>query len=371
MADNRDDWQDIGHDDWEDVDHSQQVAVATIPRYPTPLTEEGIRSHVAKQALEGLANKEQISRALNNQLSLMAGGGLSKAVPALGSGIVSAIGEGGALGSAQSPDDRLKGFLTGGAIQGGAAALGKLAGKAGDYAMQIATNRKKYTPGVGTELADQGLWGTEGMLKNQVRRKLGEQGAKMGEIAESIPGAPISARDVGGQISEELSSPISGGGRLDPAKLSAADRPDLSSIREFSEDVMSRGDETVKDALARRAAAGARAWRGKENPLQSLTGKLSKAEQKAYSQAIKAADPSGELARADRAYAALARARAGLDQEASLPKSLMGVLSLGANKLPGGSLAASTVGQLGTKAKPTLEEFLAPLARQAILNRGE
>lgn len=320
---------------------------------------------------EGYASPDQIAAGANNAAAMMTGG-LSKALPFMGRGVVTAALEGGAMGVAQAPhtkEDALKAFLTGGALQGGMAGAGKILGKAGDVGMQVAVNRKKYTPGVGTKLADEGLWGTEGMLKGQTQNALSKRGNQMQEIAQGIEGAPISARDIGGKVSDELAGPISGHGKIDSQNLSAADRPDLESIRGFTEDVMSRGNETMEQALARRAAAGQRAWRGKENPAQSLTGKLSKSEQKNYSQAIKGADPTGRMAEADSAYSALARARTGLEQEGGLPKSIMGVMSVGANKLPLGSLASSSVGQAGVKGGK-LAEFLAPVARQAAVGKG-
>lgn len=344
------------------VETGQKKPVATATAKPAYAREDGSLDPAAVMKATFGSETPDYGAAMNNALSV-GGGTLAKAVPKLG-GVLGGALEGGAMGAAQTPgsvEDKLKGFLTGGALQGGIGAVGKALGKVGDVAMQTAVNRKKYTPGVGTGLAEEGLWGTEGMLKGQVKRGLERRGAEMRDIAKSVEGTPIRARDIGTQVGEDLAGPIVGRGT--EIRPSQADLPDLQSIGNFAEDIMSRGDESVSQALERRAAAGHRAWRGKENPANSLVGKLSKSEQQGYSKAIKEVG-GPRMAEADKAYSNLARARTGLEQEAGLPKSIMGLASMGANKIPGGSLVASTVGQAGAKGGK-LAEFLAPLARQA------
>jgi hypothetical protein len=305
------------------------------------------------------ASPENVGAAANNALSAMTGGlagaGKNWATRAVGDG---------AIGAAQSPDSRLKGFLTGAALRGTGDALSGTLGKIGDVSMQAAVGRRKYTPGVGTTLADEGLIGTSGMLKDQVASKMTKRAQDMQRIATGIDGKPISGRKIAQEVSDEFTGPMTGRGTV---KVSDADMPDFHAARTFTTDIAARGNETVADALARRSASGNRAYRGKENPANSITGKLSKLEQQKYSQAIKAADPTGRMAEADKAYSALARARKGLDEEATIPKSLMGLAGTTVTNVPGGSLVTSGIGQAATKSSK-LAEWLAPLLRQSALN---
>lgn len=304
---------------------------------------------------ETLATPEQITAGANNAAAMMTGG-LSKAVPALGRGIVSGALEGGALGAAQSPDDRLKGFLTGGAIQGGMAGVGQALGKAGDIGMQLAVGRKKYTPGVGTELADQGLAGTRGMMKGQVEKRLGTVGDEMQQAASAIP--EIDSRTLGQELGKKAASPYTGGGIIAP---SGRDAEALSTIGEFADDVASRGMETGAQALARRRAAGSSAYSARSDlPKQNLTSQLSKSEQQMYSDALKQAGGEPMIA-ADRSYAALKKAQKGLGEEA--PLTGFGALSRPISTV-GGALPTSIVSQGAVKGGK-LADFLAPLSRQA------
>lgn len=299
--------------------------------------------------------------AMANALSAGGGASLSKAVPKL-SGLVGSTLEGGAMGAAQAPsDDRLAGFLKGGAIQGGLGVLGKMAGGLGDRLMQVAVGRKKYTPGVGTTLADQNLIGTKKMMAGQTEQGLTDAYEQMLKSAEGA--APIDSRSIGNEVYNDYTSPMTGRGRMIP---SSSDVPRINQAQEFADDIRSRGQEPATIALERRKAAGKRAYSEKQESVAKSTpiGDLSKREQIKYSQALKDADPTGQMAVADTKYAALKRAERGLNEEAPLPKSIMGAMSYGADKLPGGALATSVAGQAGVKGG-RLAQFLAPLARQA------
>jgi hypothetical protein len=326
---------------------------------PSPGPRPRTREEIAKEALAPLENTDY-GAAMANALSAGGGATLGKAVPALRGVLGSAL-EGGVLGATQAPEgDRLKNFLAGGAIQGGLGAAGKLLGKAGDVAMQIAVNRKKYTPGVGTKLANEGLWGTQAGMKNQVQSGLADSYEDMLRAAQGAK--PVDSRAIGTQVYEDITGPMTGRGRMVP---SSADVPRINQAQEFADDIRSRGEEPATQALERRKAAGKRAYSEKTDAGRATPmGELSKKEQILYSNALKQADETGKLAAADERYAALKRAERGLEQEASLPKSVMGVASMSASKIPGGALASSTLGQAGVKGG-RLAEFLAPLARQA------
>ncbi len=310
---------------------------------------------------QNLATEEQITRGLENAASVLSGG-LSQAIPALGRGVGRAVApfiEGGAMGAAQDEEDRLRGFLTGAATQGGITTAGRALGKAGDVAMQIGVGRKKYTPGVGTQLADEGIMGTRGMMANQVSRKLGQVGGEMSDVASEIPRV-IDARKIGTELAEETTSPLTGSGAISP---SARDAGTVQDMLRFAEDVKARGAETGEQALARRRAAGSSAYSAKtQDPKLSPLAQASKLEQRKYSEALKAADP--RMAPLDARYAALKKAEKGLNEEASLTG--LGIISRPVQTV-GAAPLATAVGQVGVKGGRGLEQFLAPLTRQATI----
>lgn len=301
-----------------------------------------------------------VQQSLENSVGMMSGG-LSKAIPAIGRGVgklfAPAI-EGALVGAASTPEDRLRGFLTGGTVQGGVSGAGKVLGKVGDIAMQMGVGRNKYTPGVGTELANQGLIGTKNMLKSQAGEAANRVGSEMQQVASEIPF--INAENIGNQMREELTGPLTGGGSIKP---SARDLGEIAQYKAFADDIAQRGIESGSDALSRRVASGKSAYSAKtQEPKLAPIAKSSKLEQQLYSGALKEADP--RMIPLDASYAALAKAKHALQGEA--PLSGGGVLFGSAGKY-GGSLPLTTAGQIGTKADK-LAEFLAPATRQATIS---
>jgi len=321
------------------------------------------RSNQAVTGDPNAASPENIQRGADIAASMMTGG-LSSAVPSLAKSAAGRLAtpflEGGALGAAQDKEDRLRGFLTGGATQGGISTIGKAVGQIGDVAMQTAVGRKKYTPGVGTELANQGLIGTQGMMRGQTQRRLGEVGKRMGAIAEDIQ-QPIDSRRIGREILDETTAPLTGGGVISP---SSRDAGTIEQMQQFAQDIQSRGAETGAQALARRRAAGSSAYSARtQDPKLSPLAQASKLEQQKYSEALKAADP--RMAPVDASYAALKKAEKALSEEPTLPRSLLGLASMTSKSIPGGSLVTSAVGRVGVTGGRVLEQYLAPMARQA------
>lgn len=133
------------------------------------------------------------------------------AVPSVmaGPGWLAAAGLGAAQGGLTNPetdagwqdDLKTRGINAGigAAVGTGAKALGSAAGKVGDYAMQKAVGAKEYIKGLGTRMADEGLWGTKGMMLNKIGneaapgRLAAREAALAPEIAKVkglVPSAP-------------------------------------------------------------------------------------------------------------------------------------------------------------------------------------
>lgn len=248
------------------------------------------------------------------------------------------------MGAAHDTENPVRGAATAAAMSAGLRGLGRLLGKGADIGMQAAVGRSKYTPGVGTTLAEEGLIGTQGRLKRQVAEGLANRGQQMKELAAANPEAVIDSPAIAKQIEEQhLKNLIPEGGFA-----SQRDLPQIGQVREFAQDIASRGPESPLQALQRRIAAGKFSYRGSESVPMQTARQLSKSEQQLYSQGLKEAIP--EFNEIDPAYAALKKAEASLGKEQSLPTSIFGLLSskVGAN-IPGTALGLSAGSQGAAK----------------------
>lgn len=350
-----------------------QKPAAPKPADPRRIDVAGINTKLYGQP-EG-PTEEQYNAAFAGGLSAKAGG-LMKLAPSLGKSGLGRVAtpwiEGGVTGAAQNMDDPLAGFLQGAGTQGLMSNAGQALGKIGDVGMQVAVGRKKYTPGVGEALADEGLWGTQGMMKKQTDEGMSEAYGEMLEAAKNS--GPLDSRQIGRQVYEDYTGPMTGRGRMIP---SSADTPKIMQAAEFADDIKSRGNTNAMEGLERRKAAGKRAYSEKTGDGRSTPiGEMSKKEQILYSDALKRADRtakidpntnevvSGKMMEADKRYAALKRAERGLSEEQSL--TTIGRIARPVQMF--GAPLTSTVGQVGVKGGRGLEKFLAPLTRQAVVS---
>lgn len=281
---------------------------------------------------------------------------------------------GAAQGAVSDPEHPIKGAAKGGLWALGGEVVSKGLEKGGDVLMQLGVGRKKYTPGVGTTLAEEGLVGTKGMLKGQTERGLQRRGEDIRDAVAAIdPRKGISAAAVAEGVENAASRPLIGKQGLTP---SVADQPKIAKITEFADDIAKRGVEAPVDALQRRVAAGTRGYAGKEDPLQSLVGQMSKNEQRLYSSGLKDAasqtspELGSKLAKADTAYGALKRAQKSLSEDPSLPHSLFSLLSMGPKTIPGGPLLTTALGQAMSKGSVAAELANNPILRQIILQKN-
>lgn len=233
----------------------------------------------------------------------------------------------------------------------GAQALGGMAGSGGDRLMQRAVGRNRYTPGVGQELADQGVWGTRGMMKNQVASAKSNVYDQMNDLVsqQNNFNALRNSNDIANNV-RGLGDRFNFGNTT-----SILDQPRINEIENAAKDIELRGWEDPKTMLGRRAAAGGRVppagW-DKSDPTQALRGAISKAEQQGYSTALKDAVPG--LSPLDNTYSALAKAGSALNREApmgALPKYGIPGAGAGIGFMAGGPIGSgigSAAGYLST-----------------------
>jgi hypothetical protein len=335
------------------------------------MLEPKAKPSMAEAIESSLYKPEDVTKSLEMSAS-MVGGGLPNVVSS-GAGklaqLLGKVGQEAAMGAAAAgPDNRLSGAATGGIASLSGLGLSKLLGKTGDVSMQAAVGRKKYTPGVGTALADEGVWGTKGMMADQVKNKLSDAGEALSSSASEIPGSPIDSAEIAQSIWEKASKPKLSGVGIKPSR---ADLPELNQMAGYIEDIASRGKLSGEGAAGYSRAAGDRAYGLRDVAGASTPKQLAKLEQIEFSNALKNADKTGKYAKEASRYAALKKAEKGLIEEVSIPKSAMGLASLPFTALPFASAIPSTIGQAASKASKKTQGLAEALARAAIINNRE
>lgn len=225
-----------------------------------------------------------------------------------------------------------------------------------DKLMQMAVGAKKYIPGMGTKLIDEGVVGTKGMMQKQVGQKLAQRGAELDKAVTSIPGkvesAPIAAEV--SALGEKYQTP---GGIIPDAV-----KPEYEKVINAANDVASRGAVDPKEALALKRIAGGIGYK-EGDPLAKLISRIAQKEERGYANALEQgyakANPTGPNAvqEANESLSALIGAKKGLTRPESLRgsfkpinslyKATAGqplVQSLGANAMVKGSRAVSKAG---------------------------
>ncbi len=249
----------------------------------------------------------------------------------------------------------------------GAAARG--VGKAGDYLMQKAVGMKKYIPGVGETLADEGIIGTKNMMADQVEKALESRGSEIGELSKGI--SEVSTDTPAQAVFNRAQKLILPDGSIRPENLE-----EYNQLKQLADRITESGGEagtaTGEMAAAQRASAGKLAKKAGAyrltNPSEGMKAGMYGSEQGGWSQALK--DKGGEaMAEADRSYGALSHADRALSVPESIPHSFGGLLHktipgtpLAASLLGRGSLAAGDAGQaIGSIAPNTIRALQALL----------
>ena len=181
--------------------------------------------------------------------------GLAIPTAMTGGGWLAALGLAGAQGALTNPEtdagisDDLKtraiNAATSTAFGAGAKLLGAGAGKVGDYAMQKAVGAKEYVRGMGNRMANEGLWGTKGMMKAQVPGKLERAEAALApevlRISGKVPSSPsVSAvsNKGAGLVPKNPNLPI------DPGNMAAVQAAEKRAL-----EAAARGNMDPADAL--------------------------------------------------------------------------------------------------------------------------
>lgn len=231
--------------------------------------------------------------------------------------------------------------------------LQKPASALGDFLMQKAVGIKKFIPGVGKTLGEEGLIGTKSMMAKQAEKGLAQRGKEIGDLTSSIP--EVSTDTPSQAVLDKAQKLVQRDGYISPQ-----DRPQYRNLSRLSDDIAARGGDegVVTGSVAQnaRANAGTRAREAgayRDNPAQTLKAKAASTEQYGWSQALKDAyakmNPENPqaLSQADSAYSALSRADSAMSKQ---PSALSQFLNVGARTGIGASIGGAVGGKDGAEA---------------------
>jgi hypothetical protein len=313
----------------------------------------------AGQAVKDASNENQagnlVGKAAGMALMSAAGGApVTAAKTGLGR-IGASAASNGLQGFLQKPagEDSLasraqNGFVSG-LIGGGLQTAGEGANKLGDWLMQKAVGMKKYMPGVGEKLADEGVIGTKGMMKGQVEKALPAREAELQDAVKGLKGTvdpePV-ANAVRGQADKFIPTP----GPSGPMPIQSDNLPAVNQATSRADEIMIRGALHPEEALSLSRTAARGAYGANGQPLNQFGDKLAQTEGISLKDAIKEmadAQDAPAVREALAKEAALLNAKKGLNKPESM-QSVVGKMLLKAGigggvgyELGGGAGAAA------------------------------
>lgn len=227
--------------------------------------------------------------------------------------------------------------------------------KLADYLMQKAVGMRKYFPGIGNELIDQGLIGTKNRMASQVEEKLPEAEAKLQEIIKGVKGTHPAS-----QIADDVALR---GSRftLPSGEVPSNVLPELEKVRKASESIgslgkYSGGQLSAPDLLALKRQGNWLGYTAAGNPATSLEAELANTQASSAREALEKLT-SGESKKALRVEEALLKAKTPLTKPDTISQGLGSAAIF--SKVPGQSLGFSTAAQAAQKLGVPAAEFAA------------
>lgn len=218
-----------------------------------------------------------------------------------------------------SPQDKLLKFLKGGALSLGVGALGKGISAAGSKIQDILMQKAAgvpYQKGIGTTMAEEGLFGTKSALQRQTGESLGRIGEKASGQVANIPGkiSPLEAtKPLAGMAKERMVGDVVPGSQAQAVR----------QIEKRAQELYGRGDLQPDQAWSFAKAAGKVSHKD-QMAKGGIRDLVNQAEQAGYSQALKnKAEESGiPLAETFQRYSQMSKVRSAL-QDPNVQQSLI------------------------------------------------
>lgn len=246
----------------------------------------------------------------------------------------------------------------------GAKASQPLLSKLADFLQQKAVGLKKYAPGVGEKLMQEGVYGTKGMMQKQIAGGLEKRGKEIGDVVSKLKGN-VDVYPLVKAFSEEAKGLATPGGISTPEAQKMAEM-----VAERGQNVISRGNLPPSEAQALKLLIQkTEGYKGGE-PLQKFSSKLAQKEALGLGDALeKLASQQGLNYKApNEAYSALARAGRAVNAPTKISSNFSptGLISKALKGTVGSPLALST-GARAAKATGNLQQLLKDPTKRALL----
>ncbi len=186
-----------------------------------------------------------------------------------------------------------------------------------DKLMQKAVGLKKFIPGVGETLMDEGVVGTKAGMAKQVESKLGARDADLDAAVAKIKG-PISSEPVANEVTGLKSRYTTSDGYTPEVAA-----PEATAVANSAKDIGAREAASPQKALELKRIAAKVGYKEGE-PLARLKSELAQAESRGYGQQLERgyaeSNPGvpNAVAESNSKLSALMKAKRGLDTPESL-----------------------------------------------------
>lgn len=273
---------------------------------------------------------------------------------------------GGAQGALQAPGEgetrsgnALRGASLGTLLGGAGEALSGIGSKVADKAMQYAVGMRKFIPGAGNRLVNQGLMGTKDALEGQVGRKLPEVESQVQDLVQSMPNKTPAS---------ELADSVSKVGnkfKLSDGTIPDNVQPYADKVRSAAEGINKLGDRSAVDLLKLKRQGDYLGYTASGNPATSLEAELGQAQGDKARELLSSMS-SGQTADKLADEQALILAKKALQKPESIHQGIGSNLIF--HRIPGGSLLGSAGAQASQKGLGGIGNLLSnPYAIQLLL----
>lgn len=257
--------------------------------------------------------------------------------------------------------------LVSGAEQASKPLLSKLA----DFLQQKAVGMKKFVPGVGEKLMQEGVYGTKGMMQKQIVQGLKSRGQELGDVVSKIKGN-VSAKSLAEVFDNEAKSFATPGGITTPEASKMAEM-----AKQRAQEILSRGDLPAKEAQAvKLLVQRTEGYKGGE-PLQKYSSKLAQKETSGLGDALEKLAGGTEqqpsaYANTNESFSALARGNKAINQPTKISQgnSVLNLISKVAAPLQAtiGSPLALSTGARAAQGAGKLQQLLKDPTKRALLS---
>lgn len=347
----------------------EQMAAMEAPQGPKKgLTDEEMAAHEAPQSYADKYNAKYGKPNIGASIENMAGARLlAPAASAMGR-IGQNIGMSGARAAGDTEGSLVDKAKAGGLaafLGGGLSAAGEGVSAAGnklaDYLMQKSVGMRKNTPGVGNRLVDQGVWGTQKGMANQMETKIPEAEEAVQGVVNGMEGSVPSA-----SIADELSRKGQKFLNPDSGNPFPGKEASYGLVKDTAESVGGMGNLSPQALLKLKRASDYEGYTASGTPATSLKAELEQVQaDKARGLLSEMSGGASKEALADEQ--ALILANKALTKPETIHQG--GGSSLFFGKVPGQSIGYSTAAHASQKVAGNADKLVDPRLLQSLFGK--